>query len=1113
MAVIGLRIDCRATIGLLVMAVALMGACSDDPQPSDSVKIAPTNNIPSVVPATVTAVPTKVPTPAANRPLPTRQTVPASNIAFPSPTPTPTPNPAIEIMRAAREKMGDTGSAAFEISANIETLSDGRSHHTQVTYVGDYRVGGYSSADVAVITPEKAVESRTITILDQFMVTTHVLNASSETWDVFRGYSPHFIALDELFAPKLNDVTELVLASKEEVGGVETHVISGKLRDLEVAGAQGDFDVVFWIGVEDGLLREVSASGGLALDDDTDLIGGIEAETASVKLKAKLSDHGKHIDVVTPTIGLGRFEHVAILLDDGRVLVGGGFTGIANNNVIVPRPIELVQFYSPVTEMWSFLDGMAGLGVLYSTVKLTDGRVLLVGLEGMEDQTDGFASLLDPAANTLVNLTPPPTPRGFPETFLLDDGRVLVVGGLDLGGSASSYSQEIADTVEVFDPTTEDWRQASSMRQAFVKQPLFLLLNDGRVMAMGAVDDGSSDPIAHAEVYDPSSDTWTVISSIEPYYALTGAVELSDGRVLVSGGLSGYNSMTTGRNGKVARVELPDGRQLNAVEFAAQFPAAKIYDPVTDGWTPAGEMIHARSRHTLTLLPDGRVLAAGGEDGWSKDFLLHSTTEIFDPRTNCWSPGPDLSELRGSHSATLLPDGRVLLVGGIGMILEIEEIYPLATSEIIDPADAATAPLLTCTPTPDPTLPSSVGISTTDEDLTCADQQEGSSQEALSVKDVVDSVSDAMAALNSGRVAFHLAANVEEESIAVDVEGDFLFPDRFRFTMTFNYVDTVEIIAIGDMAYHTLPGVGAWSMSPDTFTEIRDLIALGAFNKDLVAEIVDDFRSVSTEVLNGEDVYCITGQASGKPLRGLLGESDEGEGVGKVHFWIGAEDFKVRKMGILADLPVEEGTATAKVRLVMTLSGYGKPVEIQAPDIESDGLSSDDQQAVVVETLETGWVKADIPEEGFSISIPPEWEWDTSQASINLRTTLWLTGRESVGPEPHGVRAHLTLEADELFSAYDSLDEYVEIYTANVAFFADIDQGDIDVQGVSLSGGDAVQMSFSNISPSLGIPLSHIKYILVHNGTAFIVSFITPEESIEGLSPVLLQIAETIATY
>ena len=89
----------------------------------------------------------------------------------------------------------------------------------------------------------------------------------------------------------------------------------------------------------------------------------------------------------------------------------------------------------------------------------------------------------------------------------------------------------------------------------------------------------------------------------------------------------------------------------------------------------------------------------------------------------------------------------------------------------------------------------------------------------------------------------------------------------------------------------------------------------------------------------------------------------------------------------------------------------------------------------------------------------------------------------------------------------------MEIYTANVAFFADIDQGDIDVQGVSLSGGDAVQMSFSNISPSLGIPLSQIKYILVHKGTAFIVSLITPEESREGMSPILLQIAETIATY
>ena len=240
------------------------------------------------------------------------------------------------------------------------------------------------------------------------------------------GYSPYFIALDELFGPKANAVTELALTGEEEVDGVDIQVISGKLRDVEVAGSQGELDVVYWIGVDDGLIRKVSASGDLDLDGDVVLIGDTDAETASIKLTAKLFDHGKEVDVVAPTLGLPRFEHEGLLLNDGRVLVGGGFTGIANNNVVVPIPIELVQIYDPVTDMWSFLDHVEGPGILYSAVKLADGRVMFVGLGGGdEDQAEGIANVFDPATNSWARLPAPPSSRSFPETFLLDDGRVV----------------------------------------------------------------------------------------------------------------------------------------------------------------------------------------------------------------------------------------------------------------------------------------------------------------------------------------------------------------------------------------------------------------------------------------------------------------------------------------------------------------------------------------------------------------------------------------------------------------------------------------------------------------------------------------------------------------
>ena len=73
-----------------------------------------------------------------------------------------------------------------------------------------------------------------------------------------------------------------------------------------------------------------------------------------------------------------------------------------------------------------------------------------------------------------------------------------------------------------------------------------------------------------------------------------------------------------------------------------------------------------RTSHTLTLLPDGRVLAVGGVGPLGDDdYVVHSTTEIFDPVTNTWSSGPELSQPMADHSATLMPDSSVLLVGGI----------------------------------------------------------------------------------------------------------------------------------------------------------------------------------------------------------------------------------------------------------------------------------------------------------------------------------------------------------------------------------------------------------------------------------------------------------------
>ena len=425
----------------------------------------------------------------------------------------------------------------------------------------------------------------------------------------------------------------------------------------------GELDVVYYVGVDDGELRQVDAEGEIDVGGILAPLDGVEADIGSMKLTARFYDYGKQFPIVTPRLTYPRFGHDAILLDDGRVLVAGGWTGVANNDTIFPFPLPFSQTYDSETALWTIVglltaDDVSDMrpGFLGSTLKLRDGRVMSVGFMGDAEGITGVASAFHENSDSWTPLAPPPSPRGEPDMALLGDGRVLVAGGLDIEGldieglSSESIIGSV-NVVEIFDPGTGAWQQAAVMKQVHQDQAV-VSLNDGRVMVVGGVrEDGTG----RAELYDPTSDTWTLAAGMNIPRANPAVVVLSDGRALITG----------------------------------DHPAAEIYDPAAGTWTLTGRMARHRVKHTLTLLPDGRALAAGGEDPLGSEYVLYSTTEIFDPRTNSWSPGPDLSGRRSSHSATLLPDGRVLLVGGIGQVPvgdggQALERVPLVSTEIVE---------------------------------------------------------------------------------------------------------------------------------------------------------------------------------------------------------------------------------------------------------------------------------------------------------------------------------------------------------------------------------------------------------------------------------------------
>jgi len=159
------------------------------------------------------------------------------------------------------------------------------------------------------------------------------------------------------------------------------------------------------------------------------------------------------------------------------------------------------------------------------------------------------------------------------------------------------------------------------------------LLQDGAVLIIGG--HGLSSYSSSAELFDPTTNRFRAIGAMKSTRWGYTATWLPTGNVLVVGGNS-------------------EG-------------SAEIYDVRTQQFRAVGSLAVPRSFHTATLLFDGTVLIAGGFDGTLfPDTNPHptATTEIFDPASEAFPPGPPLLWKRAAHTATLLPDGRALLTGG-----------------------------------------------------------------------------------------------------------------------------------------------------------------------------------------------------------------------------------------------------------------------------------------------------------------------------------------------------------------------------------------------------------------------------------------------------------------
>ncbi len=312
----------------------------------------------------------------------------------------------------------------------------------------------------------------------------------------------------------------------------------------------------------------------------------------------------------------------AALMHTGKVLLySGSFEGSWVERVWDPNTGSLTLVPNPYYDL--FCSGFS---------QLADGRILTVG--GYDSATLGAknANIFDPITQTWSAVPNMTYRRWYPTATTLPDGRVLVTSG------AQTCLTCLADLPEVFDPTTNQFSVLTSARLAVPYYPFMYVLPDGSV-----IDAGANEETVATSKLDVASGIWTTVDPIVKD-GHSSAMYLP-GKILKTG--TAADSGTSGTAAATAFVL--DTTQPN--------PA----------WRQVASMANPRAFQNTTLLPDGTVLVSGGGttlDGYNLSNGVLAA-ELWTPATETWRTLSSAAFSRLYHStALLLPDGRVLSAGG-----------------------------------------------------------------------------------------------------------------------------------------------------------------------------------------------------------------------------------------------------------------------------------------------------------------------------------------------------------------------------------------------------------------------------------------------------------------
>ncbi len=396
---------------------------------------------------------------------------------------------------------------------------------------------------------------------------------------------------------------------------------------------------------------------------------------------AEIYDPSAGTFTATGKMTSGRAYHGATLLPNGKVLIAGG-----RKDNTPTGTLNTAEIYDPSTGTFTATGNMTSARESYTATLLPNGTVLIAGGNG---STVGTAEIYDPSAGTFTATGNMTSARGIHTATLLPNGTVLIAGGVN--------STTVLNTAGIYDPSVGTFTATGNMTSARGIHTATLLPNGTVLIAGGFGGDNGTTYLNTAEIYDPSAGTFTATGNMTSARGIHTATLLRNGTVLIAGGdngttylntaeiydpsagtFTGTGNMTSVRTGHTATL-LPNGTVLIAGGFGGDngttyLNTAEIYDPSAGTFTGTGNMTSVRTGHTATLLPNGTVLIAGGNGS------TVGTAEIYDPSTGTFTATGNMTSARGIHTATLLRNGAVLIAGG-----DNGTTY-LYTAEIYDPS-------------------------------------------------------------------------------------------------------------------------------------------------------------------------------------------------------------------------------------------------------------------------------------------------------------------------------------------------------------------------------------------------------------------------------------------